>query len=92
MEEKIATSREKPSERKEIYEKELYDRWYERLLKYWVQMVRAIFPEVVARQELLEKERRESRVRDRRMMRISITSILIGLVGAFIGVISVILI
>jgi len=53
VEEKIATSREKPSERKEIYEKELYDRWYERLLKYWVQMVRTIFPEVVARQELL---------------------------------------
>lgn len=84
VDERIAESREKPRERKEIYDEELYDRWYEKLLEYRQQMTRTILPEVINKHNLQEEQRRKSKVRDRLML-------LIAVIGALIGVIGIIL-
>jgi len=84
VDEKIAESREKLLERKKIYDEELYDRWYASLLRYRKQMTRTILPKVVDKHNSLKEQQRKSKNRNRLMMSI-------GIIGALIGVVSIVL-
>lgn len=88
VEEKIAASREKPSERKKIYEEELYDNWFTRLLEYRKQITRTILPEVADKHNLLEEQRRKSNTRNRFMMLVGIMGVLLTIVGIVLTLIA----
>lgn len=88
VEEKVVASRGKPSERKEIYEEELYDNWYTKLLEYRKQITRTILPEVADKHNLLEEQRRKSNTRNRFMMLVGIMGVLLTIVGIVLTLIA----
>lgn len=59
----ISKSRGDPDNRAEVYEKELYDRWFETLLGHRSYLVRTAKPAILRRQEEKDREVRGLRRR-----------------------------
>lgn len=91
IEEVISQSRREPERRAEVYDKELYDEWFEKLLEHR-SYLKAILPDIARLQEKRDLEiacRQEER--DRRERGLRLRSWLMLLIGAIVSVVLTIL-